>query len=292
MTRVDKDSSGGPSSRQKSSKKKSNKQKEKTKEILTDEIIAEISMTLPRYDWVKFAHLLGFLRPAIAAFNRSASSSDNHYSQCQLMLKTWRFFVPPSEIVIRLEDAFRRMRRGDLANKIVADINARRTIFKTSVAAQPEIQLTTRVHHVISKRTEAPVTKVDVENCARVLPDDKIESLARKLLQNEDWQRLAYALGLLPCDVARVIGRASSGHNLFAQARFMLMEWRSRTGAREIHEKLKRAFLRIRRHDLLHLHRLHYFTTAPPTSDDRISMNGNSDATVGKATASNMYDLN
>ena len=76
-------------------------------------------------------------------------------------------------------------------------------IFKTSVAAQPEIQLTTRVHHVISKRTEAPVTKVDVENCARVLPDDKIESLARKLLQNEDWQRLAHALGLLPCDVSK-----------------------------------------------------------------------------------------
>lgn len=257
-------------------------------DILTDETIAYISKTLPRYDWVKLAYMLGFLPQNIAFFNDRASSSENHYSQCCLMLKTWRSNMTTKTVIPRLCDAFRRMRRTDLAIKFGTDMALGKS--ETEESPPPEQQLlTTRTNHVQTPRTSKP-KQINLKENIKLFPDHKLDDLARKLLQREEWKRLAYALGLLPEDVAHVIGRASSGQNLFAQARYMLELWRSRTSAEEIPVKLGRAFARIRRHDLSHLHSLGRFTAhdkdergkTPEMKDDQILID------IDTATQKNM----
>jgi len=54
----------------------------------------------------------------IAHFMGRASSSQNSYSQCSLMLRTWRGLTPADEILPRLCDALQRIRRHDLAVKV------------------------------------------------------------------------------------------------------------------------------------------------------------------------------
>ena len=62
--------------------------------------------------------------------------------------------------------------------------------------------LTTRTNHIQIWNKNDTVSG-DESNSKRMFPDNKIESLARKLLNNKDWEQLAYALGLLPEDVSR-----------------------------------------------------------------------------------------
>jgi len=232
--------------------------------ILSDEIIAYISKSLPRYTWVYLAHSLGFLSSSIAFFNQKASSSENHYSQCQLMLTNWRSFTEQNEIIPRLYSAFIKIRRKDLAAKLTSDVSRRLNEQNKKDVGRNKNQknqiLTTRTNHIQIWNKNDTVSG-DERGSKRMFPDNKIESLARKLLNNKDWEQLAYALGLLPEDVSHIIGKASSGQNLFAQAILMLKIWRSRTHSSLLNKKLQEAFVRIRRYDLLHLQRKYYFVT-------------------------------
>lgn len=255
----------GGSSKNKLNEMKMMKKKE-VELVLTDETIAYISKTLPRYDWVKLAHMLGFLPENIAYFNSQASSAENHYSQCYLMLTTWRTHMTSQSLIPRLCDAFRRMRRHDLAVKFGTDMALGKLEFEANydVDDVENIPLTTRTNHVQTPRKVKKTKQIDEKRNKKVFPDEKLDDLARKLLGREEWKRFAYALGLLPEDVSHIVGRASSGQNLFAQSRYMLEYWRGKTPCDEIGDKLQQAFIRIRRHDLSHLHQQNRFTCVPP----------------------------
>lgn len=246
----------------------------KSDEVLSDETIAHLTRELSRYEWIELASLLGFPNHSIGYIVQRASSSDNHLSQCQLMLSTWRQWVPEHELIARLCDALVRMRRVDLAVKFGTDMalgkleHAKDT--KPKNKKKKNILLTTRTNHIqgppLSEKTERSFAQLcDSE---RVFPDAKLERLARSLPGREEWKRLAFALGILPKDVAHTIGRASSGDNRFVQACYMLKMWRKGSEAGEISGKLKAALTLIRRKDLVHLLALGFFTTALSSESD------------------------
>ena len=59
---------------------------------------------------------------AVAYFTGRASSAQNQYSQCLMMLKCWRGQIKPEELQVRLCDALQRIRRIDLAVKVGAEM--------------------------------------------------------------------------------------------------------------------------------------------------------------------------
>lgn len=65
---------------------------------------------------------------------------------------------------------------------------------------------------------------------------------------------------------SQIIASASSSQNLYAQAHLMLEQWRDKTPAYELASKLRAAFIRIRRHDLVFLLDLGAIV-APPEED-------------------------
>ncbi|CAK8683145.1 uncharacterized protein LOC143470213 [Clavelina lepadiformis] len=234
--------------------KKSRKKKEKSGKkgpssqalLLTDKMISNLSRALGANDWIKLAYALGFLPQGIANFVGRASSAQNSYSQCTFMLKTWRELTDLDEILPRLCDALQRIRRHDLSVKLGLEL---------AVPPKNDPNDDSKVFSKLIKMIEENKDSLPppYEESKIIFNDDKVSFLARQLLAREEWKWFSYALGFLPDDASHIIATASSSQNLYAQAHKMLTMWRNKTPPDKISGKLRAAFTRIRRHDLVFL---------------------------------------
>ena len=68
------------------------------------------------------------LHQGIAHFTGRASSAQNSYSQCTMMLKTWRQLTPRDELLPRLCSALHKIRRHDLAVKLGLELAIEGTV--------------------------------------------------------------------------------------------------------------------------------------------------------------------
>nr|XP_009861214.2 uncharacterized protein LOC104266515 [Ciona intestinalis] len=228
-------------------KRKNNKDLER-EIVFSNRTISNLSRALASNEWLKLAYALGFLPQGIAHFTGRASSAQNSYSQCSLMLKTWRGLTSHEEILPRLCDALQRIRRHDLALKVGLELAIKASPDKTN---QKDPTLLPELLKLISENSD--VIAPPYESSKMTLSDSKISFLARQILAREEWKRLAYALGFIPEEASQIIASASSSQNLYTQAHMMLTRWRDRTAPEKITGCLKAAFIRIRRHDLVFL---------------------------------------
>jgi len=225
------------------------------KKILKDEMIAKISNYLKDNDWIRLAYLLGFLPHNIAYFVSKASSTNNKFSQCYLMLQTWRYHTPANQIVPRLFDSLVRMKQKFFAEKIKAEMTSKicfnqeckEKILEKKNQSKKKNNNHKTVIELFSRNTE-------------VFSNENASMLARNFKSSEDWKRLAYALGLFESDVIKIIGKASSGRNSYSQANYMLTFWRNSENPENITKKLYDGLTRIKRYHLAHLVSIGWFT--------------------------------
>ena len=92
-----------------------------------------------------------FLLQNIAYFVSKASSTNNKFSQCYLMLQTWRHHTPASHIVPRLFDALVGMKQICFAEKIKAEMTSKGLVFINKVfkIEQHKIKFKTWLYIVI-----------------------------------------------------------------------------------------------------------------------------------------------
>ncbi|XP_039267509.2 uncharacterized protein LOC120342653 [Styela clava] len=222
------------------------------KDVFPKRSVSSLSRALKDDEWQKLASALGFMEQAISHFTGRASSSQNTYSQASLMLRTWRDQMPVNEILPRLSDALKRIRRHDLALKIGLELG----VIAASDFEENEYGVSPSMQSILRTISSEDRSGPPYYESTLIISDERISFLARQLLAREEWKRLAYAIGFLPHEVSQIIASASSSQNLYAQAHMMLMRWRLRTPPNEIVPRLKAGFIRIRRHDLVDLLRI------------------------------------
>jgi len=191
----------------------------------------------------------------IAYFVSKASSTNNKFSQCYLMLQTWRHHTPANQTVPRLFDALVSMKQKCFAKKIKAEMTSK-VYFNQELKEKVS-------ENKIQNKTNRKKHKTIIEEFSRnneIFSNENASMLARNFKNSEDWKRLAYALGLLESDVIKIIGKASSGNNCYSQANYMLTYWRNRQKPENITKMLCEGLTRIKRHHLAHLVSIGWYT--------------------------------